>query len=342
MAGLGTDASFASDVQRGIHGPRAAQKAAVTGISPQSLHPATADDTAYTRDSNLPSHPVETYPPGAKLQQAPLGGDIGGRRHIDTSNQRQQQHMPAAGGYQGAGGGAAGVSMISGIKDVPITLERPPPGAELADAIPNPGMPRATRAVDREHPQGSAGSNDSRTVLQQHVAFWDRNNNGVIWPWDTYTGFRRLGFGYLISAAAVPFIHGSFSYPTLKGWLPHPLFPIYTERMHKTKHGSDSEVYDTEGRFVPEKFEEIFSKYDRGNKGGLSWADMQAMVYGNSNIGDPVGWVAERLEWWVTYMLLKDSRGIVSKDKIRRVFDGTIWEAVAQEVEMRRKRLKWE
>jgi hypothetical protein len=39
-------------------------------------------------------------------------------------------------------------------------------------------------------------------------------------------------------------------------------------------------VYDTEGRFVPEKFEEIFSKYDRGAKGGLDWADINAMIRG--------------------------------------------------------------
>ena len=53
-------------------------------------------------------------------------------------------------------------------------------------------------------------------------------------------GFRRLGFGWLVSGLAVPFIHGSFSYPTLSGILPDPFFRIYLERVHRTKHGSDS------------------------------------------------------------------------------------------------------
>jgi peroxygenase len=60
-----------------------------------------------------------------------------------------------------------------------------------------------------------------------------------------------------------------------KGWIPHPLFPIYLDRVHRTKHGSDTGVYDHEGRFIPFAFEEIFSKFDRDNKGGLSWNDIQ-------------------------------------------------------------------
>lgn len=52
--------------------------------------------------------------------------------------------------------------------------------------------------------------------------------------------------------------------------------------MHRTKHGSDSNVYDNEGRFSPEKFEELFSKWDSGGKGGLSWDDLVAMVQGVS------------------------------------------------------------
>jgi hypothetical protein len=32
------------------------------------------------------------------------------------------------------------------------------------------------------------------------------------------------------------------------------------------------------------------SKYDRSNKGGLSWEDIQSMILANMNIVDPVGW----------------------------------------------------
>ena len=45
-------------------------------------------------------------------------------------------------------------------------------------------------------------------LLLQHVSFWDADHDGVIWPGDTWRGFRRLGFNALISALAVPVIHG--------------------------------------------------------------------------------------------------------------------------------------
>ncbi|GLC42503.1 hypothetical protein PLESTB_001105000 [Pleodorina starrii] len=233
--------------------------------------------------------------------------------------------------------GIASEAPVYGIPEYPITMQHSPP-VDLDKYIHNPGMPRANKAISKERPEGDARAPANRTVLQQHVMFWDRDNDGVIFPTDTFIGFRRLGFNLVLSAVAVPFIHFSFSYPTLKSWIPDPRMPIYLDRIHRTKHGSDSEVYDNEGRFVPEKFEELFSKYDRDHKGGLGWKDIQEMVYSNMNIADPVGWTAERLEWWVTYLLLRDHKGLVSKEKIRGVYDGTIWEVVAKEVEERKHR----
>jgi hypothetical protein len=55
-------------------------------------------------------------------------------------------------------------------------------------------------------------------------------------------------------------------------------------RIHRTKHGSDSGVYDTEGRFIPQRFEDLFSKFDVNGKGGLDFDDIQDMVYANMNV----------------------------------------------------------
>ena len=93
----------------------------------------------------------------------------------------------------------------------------------------------------------------------------------------------------------MPIIHGTFSYWTLDSWIPHLGFPIRFKNAHKTKHGSDSEIFDTEGRFVPEKFEEMFSKYDEGGKGGFSLKDINRMVKGKkANLAK-----LRRISYWV-------------------------------------------
>lgn len=43
-------------------------------------------------------------------------------------------------------------------------------------------------------------------------------------------------------------------------------------------------------RFVPTKFEEIFSKFDHGNKGGLTFLELLEMTEANRNVFDFFGW----------------------------------------------------
>lgn len=90
-------------------------------------------------------------------------------------------------------------------------------------------------------------------MLQQHCDFFDADGDGVIWPLDTFRGFYALGFGVFLSILSVLIIHLNFSYPTVPGILPDPFFRLFLDNVHKAKHGSDTGVYDNEGRFVPQK-----------------------------------------------------------------------------------------
>ena len=55
-------------------------------------------------------------------------------------------------------------------------------------------------------------------------------------------------------------------------------------------------VFDMEGRYVPQNFENIFAKYDKGDKGGLTWGDVMDMASGQRMIWDFFGWVATYFE----------------------------------------------
>lgn len=64
---------------------------------------------------------------------------------------------------------------------------------------------------------------------------------------------------------------------------------LFLKNVHKDKHGSDTGTYDTEGRFLPQKFEDIFAKYADGRDYLTIW-DVSNVLKGQRCIADPIGW----------------------------------------------------
>ncbi|MCJ1433364.1 hypothetical protein MMC27_002724 [Xylographa pallens] len=226
------------------------------------------------------------------------------------------------------------------IIEQPVTIQRLPYVPKDGDLLVDAGTARATIAASRESPNGTPGyaeKHQNKTVVQQHAIYWDFDHDGIIWPQDTYVGCRKWGWSVPLSLLVMFIINFNLSYPTVSGWLPDPFFRIYLDKMYKDKHGSDSMTYDNEGRFKPQNFEDIFAKYDKGNKGGLTWSDLFDMWKGQRMVFDFFGMSAAVLEWTATYLLIWPEDGVMKKEDIRGIYDGSIFYKKAEEYERKQR-----
>ncbi|KAL5996926.1 Peroxygenase [Asimina triloba] len=149
-------------------------------------------------------------------------------------------------------------------------------------------MARALVAPGIEHVNGTLGHEHyNLSVLQQHVAFFDQDDNGIIYPWETYAGLREIGFNVVASAIMAVAINGALSYNTLPN---------------------------------------IFSKYALTVPDKLTFGELWEMTEGNRNAMDFFGWITSKLEWGLLYILARDETGFLSKEAVRRVFDGSLFE----------------
>ncbi|OQV10289.1 hypothetical protein CLAIMM_14309 [Cladophialophora immunda] len=171
------------------------------------------------------------------------------------------------------------------------------------------------------------------TALQQHVLFWDRDNDGIIHPWDVYNGFRDLGFGVLFSLGSL-LIPLFFSYPTTlaHSWFPDPWFRIYVGSIHKAKHGSDTGIFDVDGHFHADRFDAMFDRWDTSRCGGLSNEEMWSMWKKNRLAADVAGWCFGFMEMWTTWLLLQRD-GRVWKEDLRGCYDGTLFWKISESAE---------
>ncbi|KAI1662832.1 Caleosin related protein-domain-containing protein [Daldinia decipiens] len=183
------------------------------------------------------------------------------------------------------------------------------------------------RAIPWDLPEETGTSNISTVtyepahILRQNAEYFDSDQDGIIWPRDTYKGYRKLGWGITYSCLVASILHSTLSYPTGDSYTPDPLLRIRYDGKHSTGNVSYDEKGQARGNQVCET---ILAKYDKNNKGGMDIRDILRFCKDQRSVSTCYGWSLTALEWLALYLALRQHNGIVGSEDIRTAFDGSV------------------
>lgn len=218
--------------------------------------------------------------------------------------------------------------MIS--NQIPPTPPASAPSSAPATPAPSPAGPAQPSPVD----SFDARKPETWSPLQRHAEFFDRNQDGRITVGETYDGLRALGVGPVRAAAFSTLINAGLGVSTGAPWY-NPL-EIQVNRISAGKHGSDTGVYDADGRLDPVKFDAIFQKHDTDKDSCLNQAEVSAMIAANRT--DRAGNVAAKGEFGLLMTLAGTDREhdgkterVITRETMERLYDGSLFYRLAGE-----------
>ncbi|KAG1458681.1 hypothetical protein G6F46_006515 [Rhizopus delemar] len=175
----------------------------------------------------------------------------------------------------------------------------------------------------------SSSQEDNRLIvkesgIQKHISFWDKRNKGYITPIDTITGFLTLGYNIIFSVALGTFTGIFLSVLSQTSWIPDPFCRSFVPNLIRSRKQT-SGVYDEDGVFVPERFEQLFDKYAKKSNESITITEFVKMTKEQEELGGNIkAWVLGMIELCTAYFFI-GHRGCLSKEDVRAAYDGTLF-----------------
>ena len=123
-------------------------------------------------------------------------------------------------------------------------------------------------------------------------------------------------------------INGALATPT-RGY---PSLTISIRGIARSIHGSDSGIYDSQGRFDPVAFERLFATWDRDRSGGLDPVELAQRTISDADLWDLFGVAASGAEFGLLFAVAEE-HGELSRDRMRSFYDGTLFYRLENERE---------